>query len=771
VIDGWLFDAYPDGEGIRLWVVTPEGENRTCVDPWSPCFYVAGGPFPLERALKDKRFPVLCRRVEREEIFSGRALSVVEVRVPPVRLSPLVKELKDLGFTLYNGDVHPVQAYFYERGLFPLARAEFSAEEGRLRDFTVRDDPWALDYPLPPLRTVHMSLTGSTVSGALNPNHAARGALSLLHEGREYEVEGPPEEQLETLHRRLAEWDPDVITSDWGDSHLLPRLSLWSRRLGRPLDFSRDPVRALGGRAARSFLSFGKYIHQTSTSHLFGRWHIDLKNSFYFRECGLDGLFELARTAKIPVQRAARSTIGTSLTSMQMDRAWQRGVLVPMDKQQVEDPRPASALLAADKGGLIYEPEVGWYEDVAEYDFVSMYPTVMVNRNISPETVNCHCCPGNKVPEAGHHLCTRRRGLVPETLAPVLEKRARYKALARAGHPNKKSYKARSDVFKWALVTCFGYLGFKNARFGKIEAHECVNAWGRETWLRAKEAVEARGLHVIHGLVDSLWVQGKGGTDYEGLRQEIEARAECPVGLEGVYKWLRFCPSKRDPLAGIPNRYFGAFTTGETKARGLAYRRHDTPPLLRDMQVEMIRTLAGAGTLAACRAKGEELQAVVEEVRARLREGRVTPSELSIGFQLSKEPGAYVHDTLSALAAKRLAAAGVQLHPGEFVQYVIASADDKVKEWRAHPLALMEDGWTYDQKRYLELTDRAAEEILQGLCLAPSPLEGEGRAEGLNIRMSKKEPSYAQSLFRFSFDRPSPLPRLPPADAPARLRA
>ena len=43
---------------------------------------------------------------------------------------------------------------------------------------------------------------------------------------------------------------------------------------------------------------------------------------------------------------------------------------------------------------------------------------------------------------------------------------------------------------KWLLVTCFGYLGYKNARFGRIEAHEAVTAYGREALLRAKEAAE-----------------------------------------------------------------------------------------------------------------------------------------------------------------------------------------------------------------------------------------------------------------------------------------
>jgi DNA polymerase-2 len=60
------------------------------------------------------------------------------------------------------------------------------------------------------------------------------------------------------------------------------------------------------------------------------------------------------------------------------------------------------------------------------------------------------------------------------------------------------------------LVTCFGYLGYKNARFGKIEAHEAVTAYGRDKLLCAKEIFEAAGFTVLHGLTDCLWVQKPG---------------------------------------------------------------------------------------------------------------------------------------------------------------------------------------------------------------------------------------------------------------------
>ena len=72
-------------------------------------------------------------------------------------------------------------------------------------------------------------------------------------------------------------------------------------------------------------------------------------------------------------------------------------------------------------------------------------------------------------------------------------------------------YKERQTALKWMLVTCFGYLGYKNARFGRIEAHEAVTAHGRDKLLTAKEISEAAGYTVLHGLTDCLWLQKVGG--------------------------------------------------------------------------------------------------------------------------------------------------------------------------------------------------------------------------------------------------------------------
>jgi DNA polymerase-2 len=775
--DGWIFDVYPVAEGMRVWAVLSDGRRVHFLDPWRAPFVVDGADWARARSLLSAvrvDLDVVAR--EGADLYCETVRPVFEVRVPPLIHGPLVKKLKRAGVLLYNADIHLVQNYHYERGHFPLAFGQFDFHDGRLSHFRIQDDPWSVDFSLPPLRFLHVALAGSEFSGAVNPRHASRGGLIVRHEEMTHILEGDPAEQLETLNRRIQQWDPDVLTTDWGDGYLIPHLLEWARRARRPLRLNRDGDFEVSAHPGKSFMSYGRTVHQSGAHYLFGRWHLDLKNSFYFKECGWEGLFEISRIAKIPVQRAARTTIGTSLSSMQLDVALKRGLLIPLDKAQAEDFRPASDLVVADKGGLVYEPDIGWFDRIAEYDFVSMYPTLMVQHNISPETINCECCDGavggdemvgarqrgnhdggavggdemvgarqrgnhdggavggdemvgarqrgnhrgSSVPEIGHHLCRRRRGLVPDVLAPLLKKRSEYKRLYKLNAPDAARYKARADAHKWCLVTSFGYLGFKNARFGKIEAHEAVTAWGREVLLRAKECVEKRGFHVLHANVDCVWIQGRPGLNYEEIRQGIEAHAGAPIGLEGVYKWLRFCPSKTDPLSGVPNRYFGAFTNGELKIRGLAVRRRDTPEIFKKMQTDMLAVLGEADDVAGCRARARGLDEIAEKVRERIARGHATPAELAVTFCLSRDPADYVGRGPSAVAARRLAASGVDLHAGESVKYVITSAGDKLVEARATPLAFVDEATEWDTAKYLELWQRCRDEIMDGLVDPPA---------------------------------------------------
>ncbi len=150
---------------------------------------------------------------------------------------------------------------------------------------------------------------------------------------------------------------------------------------------------------------------------------------------------------------------------------------------------------------------------------------------------------------------------MPLTLAPLLDKRLALKlrlAELPAWDPRRQTCKAHATAHKWLLVTCFGYLGYKNARFGRIEAHQAVTAYGREALLQAKEAAEDLGYTVLHMYVDGLWVRtarrlpppgypAAAARDHRAHRAAHRAGRHLPLG--GIPALPRGCPRPgRQPL-------------------------------------------------------------------------------------------------------------------------------------------------------------------------------------------------------------------------------
>ncbi|MGP7971794.1 MAG: DNA polymerase domain-containing protein [Desulfobaccales bacterium] len=196
------------------------------------------------------------------------------------------------------------------------------------------------------------------------------------------------------------------------------------------------------------------------------------------------------------------------------------------------------------------------------------------------------------------------------------------------------------------------------------------------------------------------------------LCHKISAATGVKLALEGVYRWLCFMPSRQDPRRPVATRYFGVFEDGSLKVRGLACRRRDTPPLVRRAQEDLLARMAGAGTARELAALKPELEELAEGFRQRLREGSVKPRDLVITRVLPQPLADYKVDTPTALAARQLEAAGIHLLPGEKVRYVHAEKRGGPKECRIQAAPFLETLDDYDTELYLELLERAIEEIM-----------------------------------------------------------
>ena len=406
---------------------------------------------------------------------------------------------------------------------------------------------------------------------------------------------------------------------------------------------------------------------------------------------------------------------------------------MPWHKQQVERPKTALEMFAADQGGMIYQPLIGLHRDVGEIDFISMYPGIMVRFNISPETVqgqrpNFQDLVRIESPDTEGQPGEREQpGLIPRTLAPLLEKRVALKsklAVMPRWEPRRRIYQARASAHKWLLVTCFGYLGYKNARFGRIEAHEAVTAYGREAMLRAKEVAEDMGFTVLHLYVDGMWVKkpgAKNAADFDELLGEISRRTHLPIALDGVYRWVAFLPSRGNKRVAVPNRYFGVFQDGSLKVRGIEARRHDTPAFIVETQMQMLELLAKEQATEPSRSSLARPLALLRRRLAELRGGRVPVEALLVTQRLSRELEEYRARSPVARAVAQLQSAGKTLRPGQSVRFIYTRGKPGVRAW---DLPEPPDPATIDIPRYVTLLLRAAHAILEPFGMQEEVLPG-----------------------------------------------
>jgi DNA polymerase elongation subunit (family B) len=743
MLRGWLLDLYPSDPGeMTVWTITENGDRVKLVDKFQPRIYVSGKMADLSKLTDHfvtSKSVAKWRYVEKyADFMEGKKSKVLEITTTDCRRIPhFARKLLRLGeyrkFRLHNVDVPNAQTYLYDRALFPLAQVAVIDHDEKLA-YCLLDSVKSVDYEIPPLRLMSIQVEADA-DGPIPSFNDPIKSITLESPGKSVIIdEGGESDKILKMREVIQEEDPDIILTRGGDSFLvsyLARRAFVNEILNRLVLGREDiPLRAKNRRGI-TFFSYGRVYFKAPTRRLYGRIHIDKKNTFIYSACGLTGLIEVSRTCRVPLHRAARASIGTIMSSLQLYQATKDDILIPWKKSAPETFKSAWELLIADRGGFIFEPRLGIHDGVAEVDFSSMYPTLMAKQNISAETVLCKCCPNSKlrVPELGYNVCEKRKGIVPRTLEMILKKRATYKRMRDEAQDSKlrRLFDRRQNALKWILVTCFGYLGYKNARFGKVDAHIAVCAFAREALLKAVRMAEQRGFEIVHGIVDSLWLKKRGASprEYVDLCRVVSKEVGVPLNVEGRYRWIVFLPSRMHVDVPVLNRYYGVFESGKIKVRGIEAVRRDTPPFIRDAQMDMIKVLAKAPNIEAFRHRISDAVEVLRGYVEKLMKRDMDRRDLIIAKQLSMHPNRYVHNVFQAIAAKQLTKVGMEVSAGQTVRYLITDAQNKEAGKRVKAAELIDDGTPFDREKYVDMLILAATNILSLFGYAEERLKDE----------------------------------------------
>ena len=701
-------DFRSSGDVVR-WALTDDGVARTVHEEYTPTLFVGdavrdvygrrGGqtPTPPDRdglsesltelraflAGQDAVADVRCEfhrqtfRTEQRPLLRIDATSIDAVR----RIARRVQQFnRPAEYTCYNVDLTRQFRYCLETKA-----------------------PASPDRSIRSLRTLTLSI----------PAHKS-GFEALSHLMIDGESAGPtPEAAVNAVASAVGENDPDVIVVSTAE--LIPLLfDAADTHKVRNFELGREPgYTKLAGET--SYTSYGQVGHSPARYTLPGRVVIDESNTFFYHEAGLPGCLNLVDRAGLPLEELGWASIGRVLTALQVSAARDRDVLVPWHAWRPELFKSAATLDAADRGGTTFAPAVGVHENVHELDFASLYPNIIRTRNISPETVRCGCCESDDVPGLGYSICDSD-GYLPTVLGPLIDARSRIKDQMEktTDDAERDRLKSASSAIKWILVSCFGYQGFSNAKFGRIECHEAINAFAREILLDAKTALEDAGWRVLHGIVDSIWVTPAPDRDQRPLATvaaEISADTDITLEHESVFDWVAFCPM-RNGESGALTRYFGKRRQDEEpsadeigdaiKMRGIEARQRSTPPWVTTVQEDVLRVFdATRSPEAVCDVLHRHLTA--------LRRGDVATDDLIVVNRVSKRADAYTQETLTVAALRRAQHHETSLAPGQTVRYVVVNDDGRGIDRVCLPF---EDIESYDVGWYEDAAVRAAESIV-----------------------------------------------------------
>ncbi|MFA5930864.1 MAG: DNA-directed DNA polymerase [archaeon] len=409
---------------------------------------------------------------------------------------------------------------------------------------------------------------------------------------------------------------------------------------------------------------------------------------------------EVSKLTSQTLHETTRNTTSQMVEDLLMKEVHMRGVVAPnKPKESQIQERTTNPI----KGAFVKEPVAGLHEGIAVLDFASLYPSIIISHNISPETLNCsheECKQKNTSPD-GTHFCTKERGLFPEILERMLKKRlalkAEYKKKKKEEGIDDKVLFAKQWALKIVLNSVYGYLGYARARWYSRECASAVTAFARGYIQETIKKAEKAGFEVLYGDTDSNFLKMNDKTKKEVEEFTQKVNKELPEGMEleidGFYKRGIFVTKKEGGAA--KKKYALIDEKGNLKIVGFEYVRRDWCITAKETQKKVIELVLSKGD-------PKEAAKYVRNVLTELKAGKVPKKDLVIMTLLQRKLKDYDSIGPHVAAAEKAIARGKELGVGSMLSFIITKGNDKASiSDKAELEEYVEEG-NYDAEYYIE---------------------------------------------------------------------
>jgi len=719
-----------------MWGIDEKGRRVLIVDSsFQPYFYAVleenEDPKQVYERIMDekKRLPLIVNVELGHRRFFGESVNVARIycQDPDVipKYSKVIRSLKGVKECLET-DIRYSMRYLIDNDVTPCAWHEVDVEEKSISGVQVDEVYSACSSPkriqkddIPQLRVLSFYPICYASKGSPKPERDPIVIISTVTNTGEKKIftakEYDDRELLRSFIQYVKKFDPDIIvgyqTNQQHWQYLIDRamtleVNLLVDRAGTWPHRSVYGHISITGRASIDMFDFADELPELKVKSLENMAEIlgvkklkeqriidELEFSAFWdnkekrkellefasekAECIL-GIFEkmfiyaseLSKLVGLPLDHIGKAAVGFRIEWYLIREAHKIGELIP---ERMEQPYVPYA------GGMVLKPKPGIHENVSVLDFKSMYPNIMIEKNVSPDTYVPPSKPEpdsgvNVAPEVGHKFRREPPGFYKKVLTQLISARDEIRRAMKKVDPNSLDYQlldARQKAVKVITNAAYGYAGWIGARWFRKPVAEATAAWGRNMIMRSIKIAKDLGLDIVYGDTDSLFIKHD-PQKIERLIQRIKKNLGLEIRPEKIYTRILFTEAKK--------RYCGLLPDGSLDNVGLEVVRGDWANVAKVTQERVLELILKEKSV-------EKAVKFVSSLIKDLREHKVPYRDLIIWKTLTRPVEKYKVNAPHVEAARILKRLGWDLTVGDQVGYVITQGSGRLYE-RVKPYAL-----------------------------------------------------------------------------------
>lgn len=408
---------------------------------------------------------------------------------------------------------------------------------------------------------------------------------------------------------------------------------------------------------------------------------------------------DLATVAHLPLEEGMNGRTSLYIDALLIPRADAKGVGVPMSHFAGRE-NPI-------EGGYVHPIRPGMYRWVVVLDFKSMYPSIIISRNLCFTTLSPE---GTTVAPSGAKFLSPsvRRGIIPEILSDLLADRSRFRQSGESStSPElKEYYDGLQNAVKVLMNSFYGVLASSFYRFTNKEIGAAITAFGREAITSIIRDLEKDGFEVVYSDTDSVFVRSPVAS-LEGAR-DFGERVAKRFTHEGVtFEFQSVFESFFSH--GVKKRYVGrtVWPKEDLVVRGYETRRTDAFDFQSEALLEIFDLVLKGDTDAALRRARELVQSV---------RNKEVPVERLVIARTVRAESEYNESTREALpflrVYKQLRSEGYDVIPGMRVAWVVTDSrktPQEIEPWVEGRPFTKEADWEYYADRVAQTLARVTE--------------------------------------------------------------